>query len=208
MKNKVLPLIGVVLFCFLIHSCSPTLRIAESSKNIGIDIAIEWTISPSASELFISKIDSVMNLVINLVNQEDHGFYVHKKRDNEEAQLTLDFEKIKFVSTGGQIAGYLVSGVGLIASPIIISTLTNQAFTLVFWYFPHDCISYSATLSADLDEDNRSRTINRFVDSGVLFTSKSKRTDKISRRLKSSLYRVLLGLNGEVPKVKKWTERE
>src|SRR5437868_5153 len=104
----------VLLFC----SCK-TLRIAdEKNARNTPSIGIEWNYSESVNEKLPHRIDSVISGVMSQFNSEGHSFSVHKKLPKDKDYLALDFEKGKVVSKGEKIAGYAISGLGLIVTPI------------------------------------------------------------------------------------------
>lgn len=198
-KNYGISIIILYFFSFFLYSCQPILKIAETKKVLSNEIAIEWLIDSDVNDIYIPEIDSVMNIVLNRFNGENHTVSIHKKREQEEASIKIVFKESKFASSGNLITGYIVSGLGLLASPVVITSITSGQALLMFWYFPNDVLRFSVTLSPNLLEDSRSFTHEQFVKSGAMFSNKTRRVNKISNKLESMLYKMLLDISGESP---------
>jgi hypothetical protein len=190
-----LKLFPALSICFTLYSCT-FFHIAESKRNIS-DLAIEWDFSQKVNPVYKEKIDSVFEAVMNRFNADNHSFSVHKRLRGEENYLTLSFVKGKFVSKGGLIAGYIISGLGLVAAPATILYLSEGTMIAAFYYFPTDNLSISGSLSPALSDDKAGKMFT-LVQTGALFSNKTKRMKKISKKLDQRIYKILLKLDKQL----------
>jgi hypothetical protein len=190
-----LKLFPALIICFILYSCKP-LQIAESKKDI-TDLGISWELTKKVNPVYKERIDSVFHAVMNRFNNEKHSFSVHKRLPYEQNFLALNFEKGKFVKKGGLIAGYFVSGVGLLVAPAAILYATEGMYILGFYYFPMDNLAISGSLSPALS-GNKTRPLYTLVEKGALFSNKTKRMNKISKKLDQRIYKILVQLDKQL----------
>jgi len=184
-----------ILIATFLVSCT-TLRIPEIQKQNIKDIGVEWNIdSATMNNVYLPKIDSTLDACINRFNKETHQFKVHRKRLTDSAYLTLYFENGRFVTNAGVALGYIISGLGLIATPIYTISSSNGNAFLAFWYFPRDNIKYSAVLSPSINSVKRGEQFI-VVQSGACFSSKNARIKAVIDKLSSSFYSLLRQLEG------------
>jgi hypothetical protein len=188
-------LFPALIICFALYSCKP-LQIAETKKDIS-DLGISWELAKKVNPVYKEKIDSVFEAIINRFNSEKHSFSVHKRLPFEQNFLALNFEKGKFVKKGGLTAGYIVSGVGLLVAPAAILYATEGMYILGFYYFPMDNLAISGSLSPALS-GNKTRPLYTLVQTGALFSNKTKRMKKISKKLDQRIYKILLQLDKQL----------
>ena len=129
-------------------------------------------------------------------NQSNHHFRVHRKAVSDSAYLTINFNRCRYVTDGGVALGYIVSGIGIIASPIYTLNISGGQFLFGFWYFPWDLIDYKVVLSPYISPD-KNKEQNMFVKSGACFTGKEERIQRLVGRFAVSLQELLLQLDGE-----------
>lgn len=72
-----------------------------------------------------------MDEVINTFNNEKHHFKIHKKAPGEENTLIFTIYKSKFCTPGDVTAGYVLSSIGLLVSPVLILSHQRTSF---FWH--------------------------------------------------------------------------
>lgn len=135
--------------------------------------------------------------MIQKFNNEHHSFSVHKKTAADKAYLTLNFSKLKIVSNGGATVGYVVSALGLIATPLAVYQLSDQTVLLAFWYFPANRFIYQGSLSPSL-EGGKGVPQPFMVESGALFRNKEKRLEATKTNFEKQLYKTLLKLEKQI----------
>ena len=190
-------IIALILGLFLFSSCN-NLKLATGQKSIS-SLAIDYSISDKVNPIYKSVIDSTIDATIVRFNNENRSFTAIKRGPNDEKGLTIDFTKGRFVSDGGITAGYIVSGLGLIVTPISLYLASGGELIGFFYYFPDDKIVISSSLSPSLSAKPGKKS-NSWVMSGALFSSKSKRLAKISMRLDDRVYKMLTKLDKQVKK--------
>jgi hypothetical protein len=190
-----LKLFPALIICFSLYSCKP-LQIAESKKNIS-DLGISWELAKKVNPVYKERIDSVFDAIMNRFNADNHSFSVHKRLPGEENYLTLSFVKGKFVSKRGLISAYIISGLGLVAAPIAIFYLSEGAAAGVFFYYPVDNLAISGSLSPALS-DNKAGKLSTSLETFPLFSNKTKRMNKISKKLDQRIYKILLKLDKQL----------
>ncbi len=190
-----LKLFPALIICFTLYSCK-TLQIAESKKDI-TDLGISWELAKKVNPVYKERIDSVFEAVMNRFNSEKHSFSVHRQLPFEQNFIVFRFENGRFVSKGGRIAGYVISGLGLLAAPVAVLIATEGAFFAAFYYFPMDKLGIVATLSPALSDK---KTIPKplMVETGAMFSNKTKRMNKMGRKLEQTIYKMLLKLDKQL----------
>ncbi len=184
-----------LVICLFLCSCG-ALKISASKTNIS-DLGIYWHYPGKVNAIYQPRIDSVFDNVINKFNSEDHAFKVHKRSAEDLDYVQFTFNKGRFVSNAGVTTGYVLSGIGLIATPIIVLAATGGDYFGLFYYFPQDNLNISTSLSPSLVED-KVKLKTSTVEAGALFSNKTKRMNKISNKLESSIYKVLLNLDKQM----------
>lgn len=192
MDNKTVNSFSIFIVCLFFYSCQPSKIYIERKKDF-TDLGVEWTYSLRVNEMFKSKIDSIMDVAITQFNNEHHSFLVHKKISGEEDFLSLSFDKGRFVSDGGQAAGYIISGLGVIVSPIISLSSSGGKSFLTFWYLPHDNLIFHGTFSPSIS--NNIRPQKMFIQSGALFSNKQKRWSTITWQLANAIQQIFLDID-------------
>ncbi|MEI6184765.1 MAG: hypothetical protein WCP65_04495, partial [Bacteroidota bacterium] len=170
--------------------------IPEAKKITIKDIGVEWIYdSSTVNDVYIPSIDSAIDATMAGFNQSDHHFKLHRKADSDSAYITINFNRCRYVTDGGLALGYIVSGIGIIATPIY--TLANSGGHLLvgFWYFPCDVIDYKVELSPFISPD-KNREQNMFVKSGACFATRDERIQKVVGRFAISLQEILQQLDG------------
>ena len=189
--------IALVLCSIILFSCSTIVKIPEAKKSTIKDIGIEWVYdSSNVNDVFIPSIDSAIDITMADFNQSSHHFKVHRKAVSDSAYLTINFNRCRYVTKGGVALGYIVSGLGIIATPIY--TLSNSGGHLIvgFWYFPFDAIDYTVALSPYITPDkNKEQSIT--VNSGACFTAKDQRVKRVVGKFALSLQEILQQLDGK-----------
>lgn len=130
-------------------------------------------------------------MAIEKFNVEKHAFAVHKKkpRDKEKDYITIDFEKGKVVGTGGKIAGYVITAIGL-ATPVALVLLESPIY-FSFYYWPEHNIRSKITLSPNLSDEKKNNR-NLYVATGALFASTDKQVTKLVKKYGESVYKILV----------------
>lgn len=194
MKNA-----SLLLILLAFTSCK-VLKLADDKNATNVkDIGIEANYGGKANNQYSKEIDASIENVITKFNSEHHAFKLHKKEKDDVAYYTLDFSKIKIVGPGGAAAGYFISALGLIATPIYAYTASEHSLFLAFYYFPANRVLYKGTLSPWL---NKSPSLShQFVaESGALFRNKVQRVAATKRNFEKQLYKTMLYLEKQVNK--------
>jgi hypothetical protein len=118
-----------------------------------------------------------------------------KPRDKEKDYITIDFEKVKVVGTGGKIAGYTITALG-IAAPVALA-VAEAPFIISFHYWPNHTIISKVTLSPNLS-DERKNDKNLVAMTGALFASSQKQVEKMLRKYAESLHKTLLDVETQL----------
>ncbi|NOU37176.1 MAG: hypothetical protein HOO89_00565 [Ferruginibacter sp.] len=176
----------------LFFSCS-SLKIPKSKLAFS-ELGIGWNYEQKVNPVYDTKIDSAFKMVINRFNRENHSFKVHERKINESNYLHCKFTNGKFVSKSGITTGYVVTGIGLFATPIIILSATNGGYFGFFYYLPHDNLDIEIYLSP-ASSDNKTKTIETKVSSLALFSNKNKRLNQQCKKLENTIYKMLINLD-------------
>ena len=188
-------LIALVFSSIILFSCSKV-YIPEAKKSTIKDIGVEWVYdSSSVNDVYIPAIDSAIDATMARFNQTNHHFKVHRKAVSDSAYLTINFNRCRYVTYGGVALGYIVSGIGIIASPIYTLSISGGHFILGFWYFPWDIIDYRVELSPFISPD-KNKEQSLFIKSGACFSGKEERVQRIVGRFALSFEDILQQLDG------------
>lgn len=188
---------ALLVLCVLFTSCS-TLKFAADQKSVS-SLAIDYQVSEKVNPIYKTLIDASFDDAMQKFNAESHSFSVHRRAANEATDLNFDLNKGKFVSKGGVAAGYIISGLGLIAAPIGTLGASGGEWLVFFYYFPMDRVIFSASLSDDLAEKAGKKN-TYVIEVGALFSNKTRRTDKMSARLDKRLYDILVKMDKQKSK--------
>lgn len=178
------------------YSCS-TLK-SDSGKTIRNthDVGIEWEYSASVKELYQKDMDSVINNEIQKFNASGHAFNLHKKNRKDKDYISLEFKDGKIASKGERTAGYIVCGLGLIATPVVLIAL-NTGFVAAFYYVPENRFLMKCTYSDNLaDPSSHGKKFNGAT--GALFANKDKQVNKLFTKFSVRLEMILANLDKEL----------
>jgi hypothetical protein len=179
--------IGSLTFILLIYSCS-TLKISESKSSIS-DLAVKLNYSKKVNPIYLPKIDTAFDKILNRFNNENHSFKVHKIMANDTDYLSVTFNKGRYKSKAGEGLGYFVFGINILAL-----SSGELGGILFYYYFPNDILEMSMRLSPSLSGKGGLPKISR-IESGVLFSSKTRRITRITNRTYSAIYNTLVKLD-------------
>ena len=143
-----------------------------------------------------------MDAAIERFNRNEHTFAIHKAKEGEQAGLTINIRRGRFVSDAGVIAGYIITGVGLTLAPAAVSAASNGQGFILFWDLPADRLRYTATLDKSLVTNNYS-PIHRTLDEGATFTNKTARMRRMCHDFYSDIYSILYNLDPQPKNAKK-----
>jgi hypothetical protein len=190
----------VVFACALclLFSCN-TLYVSQSKNQKNTpSIGVEWNFGDFPNEPLQRRIDSAILNEISRFNAEKHAFtvYERERRDKGKDYITLDLQKGKIVGTGGKIAGYSVTAIGVIATPVTLVALESPLI-FGFYYWPNHQITSKITLSSNLSDD-RKNDKNLLVMTGALFASTGKQTDKLVKKYVDGFHKTLLDIETQL----------
>lgn len=178
-------IIAIVAICCALCSNSQP---ADTTKKI-ITIGVEWTLSDKVDSRYKLMIDSVFQSVMNEYNKEPETVILRKKTGGEDGSISFTFKKGKIVSNGTRTAGYIVSGLGLLAAPAITLAASGGNAVLAFWFFPRDRIIMTRSIESPSGR-RRIRYAKRVnLYKGALFASKSERMKDMAEKLDDSIFK-------------------
>ena len=193
----------LLFFLALCWLCSCNTLYVSQTKNQGNtpSIGVEWNYGDISNDILQQKIDSIIVAEMDRFNSQKHSFTVHRKkpRDKEKDYISVDFTKAKVVGTGGKIAGYVITGLGL-ATPIYLAA-TQQSYILAFYYWPNHSIMSKVTLSPNLS-DERKNNKNLMVSTGALFASTNNQVEKMVRKYADGFHKTLLDIETQLGRIR------
>jgi hypothetical protein len=145
----------MAIFAVLLMSCK-TFQVAENKnlKNTP-SLGVEWYYGDRVSPVLQPRIDSVIRLAMDNFNKSSRSFSVHPKQKKDKDYITIDVMRTRKVRTGGKIAGYTISTVGILVAPVAMIVAEVGAI-LAFAYLPSHRIEARGELSPNLAADKRS----------------------------------------------------
>lgn len=163
---------------------------ADTTKKI-ITIGVEWNVSDQVDSRYKLMIDSVFQSVMNEYNEEPETVILRKKTGGEDGYISFTFKKGKIISNGTRTAGYIVSGLGLLAAPAITLAASGGNAVLAFWFFPRDRIIMTRSIQSPPGRRIRyAKRVNLFT--GALFNSKPERMKRMAEKLDDSIFRAFM----------------
>jgi hypothetical protein len=190
--------LAFILAFFCLCSCN-TLYVAQN-KNYSntTSIGVEWNFGDFQSEQLQRKIDSVLLIEIDKFNSQNHAFkvYERKPRDKGKDYISIDIEKGKVVGTGGKIAGYALTTIGLIATPVALAALESPLI-FAFYYWPQHNVTSKVTLSPALSGEKKNNK-NLMVATGALFASTNNQVEKLVRKYAEGFHKTLIDVEAQL----------
>jgi hypothetical protein len=116
------------------------------------------------------------------------------KQEGEADGLTIHFSRGKFTGDGEITASYIVSALGIIASPLIIYSATDGHGLLFFWYFAADGMMVKANLSPELAGDNKKK-VKQYLRAGATFSNPTARMDRMCTQINDYIREILTNLD-------------
>ena len=180
-------ILSAFILCLFLFSCS-FVRTVETRRPFS-DLGVDWNYAGKMNPVYKPIIDSTFEEIIRKFNSEAHSYKIHKRNPQDENYITFTFVNGKFVSNGGVTAGYIVSGLGLIATSAITLAASGATWLAAFYYFPADKLQIATMLSPSLAK--RSKPSMSLLEKGALFSTRSKRINKITVMLEKAIYEIL-----------------
>jgi PBP1b-binding outer membrane lipoprotein LpoB len=137
---KYLLFLPLVLF---FYSCSTLKSDAGKSIRNTPDVGIEWEYSGKINDAYQKDMDSVISAEIQKYNAAGHQLHLHKKKAKDKDYLFMEFKEGKLTTKGERTAGYIFTGLGLVATPALLIAL-NTGFVAIF--YPKTNFSSSAPI--------------------------------------------------------------
>ncbi|KAA9035838.1 hypothetical protein FW778_19990 [Ginsengibacter hankyongi] len=180
----------------LFYSCSTLKSDASKTTRNTHDVGIEWEYSSRIHEAYQEDMDSVINTEIQKFNSSGHSFNLHKKNRKDKDYISLEFKDGRIASKGEKIAGYIVCGLGLIATPVALIAL-HTGFFAAFYYLPENRYLMKCTYSDDLaDPSSHGKKFEGTT--GALIANKHKQVNKLYTKFSASLETILAKLDKEL----------
>ena len=185
-------------------ACAPPKLISRADADIrqlGICVDYDATVSEEMQVGFEKHVRSF----INDYNAQSRGIYLYPCDDVNDQSLRIYLANTKMISGGQQVAGALVSTVGL-TTPFLM-TAAGLPFFVGFYYFPHNTTYAMLSLSNDISEIANYR-IDRNHASWAFLVRPQKQVVKHTRKLELFLGRVLRELEVEQQRYRRRRVRE
>lgn len=188
--------IALVAFSFLLFGC--TTGKLTLSKNVQPfkTIAIETSYGQYADNEYKDTIESSVNRLIKVFNTENHKFNLNRRNPKDNFYVMLDFSEICVANNQQVTAGFIISAIGLLVTPIAMLNLTDGQFVVGFWYAPKNKVIYNFTLSESLNSKNVSQEFQNAT--GAIFKPKAKRLSSVNEVFYQSLYNTFLNLEAQL----------
>ena len=165
---------------------------AKNIKNIGIRYSyIE------KGDLYLNFFDSTINDFITEFNKEGHLFTINAQQPDDSLFVSLQFVKTKFASKNAITAGYIVSGLGLIALPIATYNASNGNLIVFAWFLPKDVNDFYLTQSKYLKLFS-DRQGNKSIKSGAMFSTEENRQKNMKNAFSKALRRYFEGIEIDI----------
>ena len=179
MRNAILGYATLVM-CFT--ACAPKLvsRPGVAIQQLGVCINYDTTVPEEMRAGF----ERHLQLFINEYNSESHSIYLYPCENTNERALRLYISNTKIVGPGQQMAGAVVTTLGL-ATPFVMAT-AGAPFVLWFYYFPHNSSDVVVSLSSDLSAAENA-FMNRGFSSWAFLVDEEKQLAKHPRKLERFL---------------------
>ncbi len=164
------------VFLFL-YSCK-TLQVSSLKNNSNTkDIGLEWNYGEKVNDKLRVKIDAAMSEEIKNFNSQGHSFVLHVKKPKDKDYISVGISRGKIVRSGGKAAGYIISGIGLVAVPVALIALETGVFG-GFYSLPNHRIDSRFALSSTLSGD-RYHDKQLITETGALFSGTEKKVNKL-----------------------------
>lgn len=199
MTKNLTPLYIVLAFISCLSTGCKFYRVASDKTLTNTPrIGIEWNYGDQVNEALAPRVDSVINLAIDTWNQQKHGFTVHQKepKGKDKDYISIDINRVHKVRTGGKIAGYSISAIGLIGVPALLIA-TETPYIIAFFYWPGHSVEAKAELNGSLGADKRPRG-PLGAGTGALFSKDSKQLNKMLTQFKERILKMLSIIEGQL----------
>jgi hypothetical protein len=190
-------LLSVLVLSWLC-SCNTLYVSPTKTPSNTTSIGVEWNYGDVPNEDLQQKIDSALNVEIEKFNTQGHAFAVHHKnpRDKDKDYITVDFEKGKVIGTGGKIAGYAVTAIGLIAAPVALIAAESPVI-IGFYFWPMHNLRSKVTLSPNLSGERKNNK-SVWISTGALFASTDGQVKKLVQKYATAFQKTLLDVETQL----------
>lgn len=156
-------IIGCCLI-LLFTQCTPKLSLSHSNfDTLNISLLIDQSVDEGMTEMLVFR----LNHFIREHNRNPKYFLLTNNEEAfEENTLTIQIVENRLVSRDQQIAGVVVSAIGLSLPFVMVSA--GSGFYLGFYYFPEDVSKVNLYLSEDISGLELELLSRKFTNSGFL----------------------------------------
>lgn len=184
--NKI---IGIIGLCLLFASCVQMQHTSSQSPNPKT-LSLAWNSNDYIPDNYKTMIDSLMPMAIQEFNEKSKHLKFTAVPYSASHTVNFYFSEGKFATKEEITAGYIISGLGILVSPIATWQLSQNQFLIAFWDFPGDKINYKlTTYFANSKKQWKGRKYK--VSRGALFKSKNARMQSIANQLHQSILNAL-----------------
>ncbi len=171
---------------------------AQNIKNIGIVYSFE-----EKRDQYINFYDSTINEFMTDFNKQNHLFKINLLQPNDSFAISIQFIKTRFATQGTITTSYILTGLGLIALPMVTYNSSNGKFIAFGWYLPRDISEFEFKQSKYLRLYSN-RLGYRLIKSGATFSTEKKREQNIKNAFYNQLKRYFEGIEIDIKmKIKK-----
>lgn len=187
-------LLSSLIICF--YSCSTLKSDAGKTIKNTPNIGIEWEYSGKVNDVYQKDMDSVIKGEIQKFNSTSHSFNLHIKNRKDKDYISLEFKEGKLATKGERTAGYIVCGVGLVATPALLIAL-HTGFVAAFYYLPENRFLMKCTYSDNLSAPS-SHGKKFYGSTGSLFAKKDKQVEKLFTKFSVRFEMIMTSLQKEL----------
>lgn len=187
----------IVIATILFLSACKTFQVNETKTIANTpSLGIEWAYSDDVNGALQPMVDSVVRKAMDDFNARNGQLKLHLKGKKDKDYISFNFSRIKKVSSGGKIAGYTISAIGLIGAPVALIA-SEAGFVVFFWYWPAHQIFSEADLSPNMAAEKHSRG---FVNSsvGALFAGNKRQIPKMLNRYYNDLMKAFIKIETQL----------
>lgn len=167
LHNSCLP---ILLSFFLLTSCMTPLPMNRQAQieELGVCLNFDNAIPPER----YASLEAELDQYIQTYNRQGHAFRLTRCPDSNQSTISINVADIRLVSPSKQVAGVVVSAVGLIGVPALLVS-AGAPFYAFFYYFPKNQTFANLEFSSDLADPNVRHIPRVYASSGFLGNEKA-----------------------------------
>ena len=173
-----------LLILFVAFSCTPKISLVREEAQLStLGVCLDF--NPNIPPERYSSLQTELNEFIQLYNQEPHAFKLSGCDNPGVSTVTVQVGDMKLVSPGKQVAGVVVSAVGIIGVPFALISL-GSPYYFFFYYFPTNQTMATLKLSPDIANE-QAPPANRIYTSSGFFGNEQQQIARHTRKFDKHL---------------------